>query len=213
MSKRLFLFVILALCTIPMTSFGQKKGNRTELERFHSEKGSIVVIETEPIGYSMREYSPTVYASFWAVVVYIPGRDDKVLKGIKITVHERSTRKLITTAYIDSSEIPSLYSAMMYIMKAEAKLKDEKKDLHVLYVTKGDFSIGFKKSKKGSSFYYYRISDTENGKSVNYKFPATLTLLKSMKKNIRNGVKFLNKHHKKLKKPEDSSTDKKELNT
>jgi len=213
MTFRLTLTALTLSLLLPAAAGAQLRKNRTELERFHSEKGSIVIMETQPIGYSMLRMDPDVYASFWAVVLYMPGRDDKVIKGIKITIHNRKSRELITTAYIDSTEIPSLYAAMMYIMKAETKLKTEKKDLRVVYMTKGDFSIGYHQKANGESIYYYRISDTVNGKPVTYGFKADVALIKSMKTHIRRGVKWLNKHHKKIRKPDRPEDTQKELNT
>ena len=87
------------------------------------------------------------------MVIYLPGRDDKVLKGIKISVHSMETRKELATAYVDSSELPSLYKAMMYILKARSQTRSKKKNLHITYMTKGDFSVGYIQEKNKNVSY------------------------------------------------------------
>jgi len=212
--------VVLTISVLFSTSFTspasarERRKNRTQLERFFSEKGSIVVIESQDVGRVFKSVDAKIILNFEAVVLYLPGRDDKVMKGIRITLKGgRTTRKEIMTAFIDSSEIPSLYSALLYILKTEKKVRNNKKNIHITYVTKGDFSVGLIHQKGGTTDFYYRISHDDGGTTSSVKIHATYYMLRQIRKNIKRAVKYLNRHHKKIRKPKSDLESKKELNT
>jgi hypothetical protein len=211
MLRSLIIFIFLSTSILPSTVLAAKRKSRTQLEQFFSEKGSILVIESKYIGKVFKTVETNISLRIYAVVIYLPGRDDKVIKGIKVSLQTGRTSKVVSTAFIDSSEIPSLFSALLYIMRARPKVKNRKKNIHITYMTKGDFSLGYRQRKSGNYNYYYSISNGLGNIKTTIEIPANGFMLKRMKKCIKKAVKYLNKHHKKIKKPKSIKDSKRAL--
>lgn len=130
-----FLFPVLCVAQEINTSPAEPK---TELEKFSSKSGEVIVRGFEQIGVVRGEYSTSI-----EVVAnhYMNKNNDDEAFGITITVQEEDGRySKSERSYIDYDEIESLIEGIKYIAKVNresTKLRDFQAD----YKTRGDFTI------------------------------------------------------------------------
>ena len=199
--KTLFLILIITFST---AAGAKKKG--TELEQFYAKRGIVVVREIYPVGYTYNSGGYLLYVK--AVVLYLPGRSDKVIKGIKIDLMNVKTGSVLITSYVDSTEIPSLYTAISYMVKTAPKIENSNIKTDLIYITEGDFQVAVQHSIKGKqkNRFYGLIKSGRD--SFTYEF-TDRTEMKKLNGLLRQAVKVLNAHRKKLpslKKPAKGTT-------
>lgn len=114
------------------------KAPKTKLEEFLSKKGSLIITDRYRIG---RIGS----VDFDAIVLYLPGKEDEAVKGLRVKVDEGSGYSYdVQFAFLDLDEIESLSDALAYLLNLARAWQDTSREYtEAVYKTSDDFRIGF----------------------------------------------------------------------
>ena len=197
--KQLFLFLIIIGSIVIGCSESNKKEasksieqdslkNVTKLQKFLSQKGSLIIKDFYTLGNLPGLYSTEM--RFNAIVFYEPGKEEERVKGLKIEIAEPKTYgENSESAFLDLEELESLSKALQYMSNLKENWKDKPKEYtEVIFETKGNFKSGFYKQKNevnafascgyiNSAHFYFKATDELLG--IKNKIDEAIALLKS----------------------------------
>lgn len=160
MKKLLFPFFIFIVSNIFAQSNEQTPNAiqiNTDLEKFISKKGVMLVKEFIPIG-EINGSSGT-QAKLTAVKVFRPGEENNATKGLRIQL---SSYKKEGTAFIDFDEANSLIEAIEYMIELSKKWNTiERNYTEVIFNAKDYISFGFY-TKEGELSLFVSINKYPN---------------------------------------------------
>lgn len=115
----------------------------TKIEAFLSKKGEVIIKNYYEVGSHFYPGNITLKA----IVIYKPGQEAQKTRGMKIEVLEAGRLERSNTSFLDIDEVESLQKALVYLESAAEKMSNAEDNTEVIYSTKGDFAIGFFKTK------------------------------------------------------------------
>jgi len=140
-------FFLINLLIYAQAEQKEQKESKTELEKFFSKSGVIII----------REYTQTQILSgdsytqinLQGIKSYYPG-EKEFIKGLRITITNQSKEAI---AFLDLEEVESLSKALLYIIENIKIFESYEYYTEIEFRTKGNFEMGIFKSDNKIKFY------------------------------------------------------------
>ena len=146
MKRALILGMLIALAVATTAAAKSKPGATKQaspqIKRFLAKKGRLRITKYIEKGAVLGDYNANVTCD--VVLVYMPGSQRPIIRGLKISVDEGGEYEKKNQAFLDVSEVESMAKALDYMISLARSWKGKEKTYtEVVFSTVDDFRVGF----------------------------------------------------------------------